>query len=489
MGKKITVVGLGGSDASQLPLGIYRKLTSAAHLFFRTKEHPVIEELKDELPDYHAFDYLYEENDQFGDVYSKIVESLYKEAEDKEIVYAVPGHPLVAEQTVQLLLQNGEQKGFRVHIAGGQSFLDATFTALQIDPIDGFQMVDGLTMQREQLNFKQHLIICQVYDQMVASEVKLTLMEELPDDYEVSIVTGAGSSGQTILKVPLFELDRVTTVNNLTSVYVPPVRDERILNHQFSALRSVIAELRGPNGCPWDLKQTHKSLKKYLIEECYELIEAIDEEDDDHVVEELGDVLLQVMLHSQIGSDEGIFSIDDVIRTLTDKMIRRHPHVFSNTVVTGSEEVLSNWEQIKRAEKESDEKESILKSVAGSLPALSKAYHIQKKAAKVGFDWDDVESAWDKVREEIQEFKDELTDSDSEQEKILAEFGDILFAFVNIGRFYGIEPEEALTSTNHKFKRRFEFIEKKANEQNSSLEEMALEEMDSFWNEAKRKGL
>jgi len=314
-------------------------------------------------------------------------------------------------------------------------------------------------------------------------------MEELPDDYEVSIVTGAGSSAQMILKVPLFELDRVTTVNNLTSVYVPPVQDEHMLNHQFSALRAVIAELRGPNGCPWDLKQTHKSLKKYLIEECYELNEAIEEDDDDHVVEELGDVLLQVMLHSQIGADDGIFSIDDVIRTLTEKMIRRHPHVFSNKSVTGTEEVLSNWEQIKRAEKESGEKESILKSVAGSLPALSKAYHIQKKAAKAGFDWDDVESAWNKVREEIQEFKDEVTKSDSDQEKILAEFGDILFAFVNIGRFHGIEPEEALSATNHKFKRRFEFIEKKANEQNSSLEEMSLEEMDSYWDEAKQKGL
>jgi tetrapyrrole methylase family protein/MazG family protein len=489
MAKKITVVGLGGSDASHLPLGVYRKLTSASHLFLRTKEHPVVNELRAELPDFRTFDHLYEKNDKFGDVYAEIELELYKEAEDKEIIYAVPGHPLVAEQTVQLLLQNGGQRGYEIHIAGGQSFLDATFTALQIDPIDGFQMVDGLTMKREQLNFRQHLIICQVYDQMVASEVKLTLMEDLPDDYEVKIITAAGSSEQKIVKVPLFELDRVTSVNNLTSVYVPPVEDESILNHQFSALRAVIAELRGPNGCPWDLKQTHQSLKKYLIEECYELIEAIDEEDDEHVVEELGDVLLQVMLHSQIGSDDGMFSVDDVIRTLTEKMIRRHPHVFSTAVVSGTDEVLSNWQEIKRAEKGSGEKESLLKSIAGSLPALSKAYHIQKKAAKVGFDWDHAESAWEKVQEEMQEFKAETAENHADQTKILAEFGDILFALVNIGRFYGVEPEEALSATNHKFKRRFEYIEKKADELNLNLEQMSLEEMDSYWDEAKSKGL
>lgn len=487
MARKITVVGLGGSDASHMPLGVYRRLTSATALYLRTKEHPVVAELGAELPGYVSFDSVYEENSQFGDVYKKIEEELYKEANDRDIVYAVPGHPLVAEQTVQYLLQNGRKRGYEVEIAGGQSFLDPTFTALGIDPIDGFQMVDGLTMKREQLNYRQHLIICQVYDQMVASEVKLTLMEDLPDEYEVMIVTAAGGRDEKIVKVPLYELDRAAAVDNLTSVYVPPIKEEEQLNHQFQTLRSVIAELRGPNGCPWDKKQTHSSLKRYLIEECYELIEAIDEEDDDHMVEELGDVLLQVMLHAQIGSDEGMFSIDDVIRTLTDKMIRRHPHVFGTAEARDEGEVLASWQEIKRAEKGSQQKEPFLKSVAASLPALSKAFHLQKKAAKAGFDWDDVNPAWDKVQEEIQEFKHEAKGADSK--KVLEEFGDILFALVNIGRFYDVEPETALTSTNHKFTRRFEYIEKRAEELNKPLEDMSLEEMDSYWNEAKQKGL
>lgn len=269
-------------------------------------------------------------------------------------------------------------------------------------------------MKREQLNYRQHLIICQVYDQMVASEVKLTLMEDLPDEYEVMIVTAAGGRDEKIVKVPLYELDRAAAVDNLTSVYVPPIKEEEQLNHQFQTLRSVIAELRGPNGCPWDKKQTHSSLKRYLIEECYELIEAIDEEDDDHMVEELGDVLLQVMLHAQIGSDEGMFSIDDVIRTLTDKMIRRHPHVFGTAEVRDEGEVLANWQEIKRAEKGSQQKEPFLKSVAASLPALSKAFHLQKKRLRQALT-DDVNPAWDKVQEEIQEFKHESKESDSKK--------------------------------------------------------------------------
>lgn len=484
MAKQITIVGLGAGDLDQLPFGVYKIMTKAENLFLRTKEHPIIEELSSEIS-FEAFDWIYEENNDFDEVYRKIADALLEKAANANIVFAVPGHPLVAEKTVQLLLTEGRQKGYTIRIKGGQSFLDSTFQALEIDPIEGFQLVDALTLKSEELQLNGHVIITQVYDQMVASDVKLTLMEQLPDDYKVKIVTAAGSSQQLIKEVLLYELDRETSVNNLTSVYIPPVENNEILHHQFTSLRQIIAQLRGPNGCPWDKEQTHLSLKRYLIEECYELLEAIEEEDIDHIVEELGDVLLQVVLHAQIGEDDGMFSIDDVIKGIADKMVRRHPHVFGETTVQGTEEVLSNWDEIKRKEKDSTRKESILDSVSAALPALSKAFHLQKKAAKVGFDWPTIDGTWEKVKEEIKEFEDELV-SNNDEHLLMKEFGDVLFALVNVGRHYKIEPEEALSSTNKKFYDRFRYIEKKAAEHQRELQDMTLEEMDEYWNEAKK---
>ncbi|MGI2746903.1 MazG nucleotide pyrophosphohydrolase domain-containing protein, partial [Bacillus cytotoxicus] len=321
----ITVLGLGAGELDQLTMGVYKKIKEASHMYVRTKEHPVIEELEKEGIQYTAFDHIYEAHDTFEIVYETIVKELLEKAQNTEIIYAVPGHPLVAERTVQLLLEKGKQEQVEIRIEGGQSFLDPMFSSLKIDPIEGFQFVDATSFERGQLELRHHLIFCQVYDVFVASDVKLTLMEMLPDEYEVYIVTAAGTSFEEVKKVPLYMLDHETRLNNLTSVYVPPVKERKVLYQQFDVLREIIAELRGPNGCPWDKKQTHQSLKKYLIEEAYEVLEAIDEEDDDHLVEELGDVLLQVMLHAQIGEDEGWFSIDDIIQTLSEKMVRRHP--------------------------------------------------------------------------------------------------------------------------------------------------------------------
>ncbi|TXC85011.1 nucleoside triphosphate pyrophosphohydrolase [Metabacillus litoralis] len=484
MAKKITIVGLGAGDLNQLPFGVYQLLTKAEALYLRTKEHPVIEELTNELT-FESFDSIYEQNDDFDSVYATIVNVLLEKAENDDIVYAVPGHPLVAEKTVQILLTEGRQKGFTISLEGGQSFLDATFQALEVDPIEGFQLVDALGLESAKLQLKGHVVITQVYDQMIASDVKLTLMEQLPDDYKVVIVTAAGSNAQILKEVELFELDRETTVNNLTSVYIPPVKDDTLLNHQFDAFRQVVAELRGPNGCPWDKEQTHSSLKKYLIEECYELLEAIEKDDIDHIIEELGDVLLQVVLHAQIGEDDGMFSMDDVIKGINEKMIRRHPHVFGETNVSDTEEVLVNWDEIKKAEKGTENEQSILDSVAKTLPALSKAYHLQKKAAKVGFDWPTIDGAWLKVKEEISELEEEFSKK-GDNPLLSKEYGDLLFALVNVGRHYKVEPEEALTSTITKFYDRFHYIEKKAKENKKELHNMSLEEMDTYWNEAKK---
>jgi tetrapyrrole methylase family protein / MazG family protein len=488
MGKKIEILGLGAGDLEQLPLGVYRKLTQAAHVYLRTKEHPVVTELEQEGFSFTSFDSIYEKHDQFEHVYEEIVQTLLERTNSGDVLYAVPGHPLVAERTVQLLLEYSTASGVEIIIGGGQSFIDSLFQALKIDPIEGFQLLDGTALTSSELEIKQHIMIGQVYDQFVASNVKLTLMERLPDDYEVFIVTAAGSRSESIRKVPLYELDREVSLDNLTTVYVPPVREEQLLVREFSRLKEIIAVLRGPNGCPWDKEQTHESLKRYLIEETYEVIEAINSGDIDNLIEELGDVLLQVMLHAQIGEDEGYFSIDEVIGVLTEKMIRRHPHVFGDRKAEDADTVVRNWQEIK-AEEKGVKETSLLDGVPKSLPNLIRAYEIQKKAAKVGFDWQEIKPAIEKVKEELQEFEDELTEKHEDMQLAKEEFGDLLFAFVNVARFLEIHPEEAILETNEKFIRRFHYIEARVKESGKSFEQHTLEELDRFWDEAKIKGL
>jgi tetrapyrrole methylase family protein / MazG family protein len=485
MSRHIKVIGLGAGDIDQLSLGIYKTMKNTKCLFLRTKEHPVISELENEGINFISFDDVYEQNDQFEEVYEEITNRLFSAATQEDIVYAVPGHPLVAERTVQLLLEKGPSQNIHVTIGGGQSFIDALFAAIKADPIEGFQLLDGTDIKRDDIHTNQHIVIGQVYDAMVASDVKLTLMEKYQDDYMITIVTAAGSSDEKLKQVPLFELDRQVEMNNLTSVYVPPMKE--MLPQEFTSLRSIIAELRGPNGCPWDKEQTHLSLKKYLIEEAYELLEAIEEDDIDHIIEELGDILLQVMLHSQIGEDDGMFSINDVIKSISEKMIRRHPHVFGNAKANNVEDVMENWSKIKTQEKGREPKTSIMEEVNKGLPAIIRAYEFQKKASKLGFDWDKAEKAWEKVLEEIEEFQAELTKKDRRNQ--LSEYGDLLFAMVNVGRLLSIYPEEALEMANQKFSRRFGYIEKQVTKSGKSFHEFSLDELDHYWDEAKKAGL
>ncbi|WP_080871809.1 nucleoside triphosphate pyrophosphohydrolase [Oceanobacillus timonensis] len=483
--KQIEVIGLGAGDLEQLPLGIYRKLKQIKQpIYARTSDHPVVQELEAEGVSFTSFDHLYEEEAQFEKVYERITEKLIGTAKtsDEPLVYAVPGHPMLAEKTVQLLL---EQQEVDISIAGGQSYLDDLFTAMQIDPIEGFQFVDGTDFQRSQLQLQQHLFVCQVYDAFIASEVKLTLLEDLPPDYDIYIVDAAGSSAEKIKKIPLEELDHRMEISNLTTLYIPPV-PEKNLHHTFPFLREVMAVLRGPDGCPWDKKQTHESLRYHTIEEVYELIEAIDEEDDDHIVEELGDLLMHVLLHSQIGEDNGYFTIDDVIQSISDKMIYRHPHVFQSAVADTEEAVLENWEELKKQEKGKD-RESVLDGVPTYLPALTKAYKLTSKAGRVGFEWEHVGEVWDKLKEEIEEVIEAVQEKDKTD--VEEELGDVLFVLANISRYYKVHPEVALERANRKFSSRFQYIEKKLLENNQTPQTVSLQEMDAYWEEAKKAKL
>jgi len=483
----IHVIGLGAGDLDQLPLGIYKKLKQTEKLHVRTANHPVLNELEQEGISFSSFDAVYEKHDTFEPVYAEIADTLIGLAHEQEVVYAVPGHPLVAEQTVQNLIEAEKNGKCRLSIEGGHSFLDALFGALRIDPIEGFQLVDGTEMKSDHLNMTQHILIAQVYDSFSASEVKLTLMEKYPDDYPVTIVTAAGSESELLRTVPLYELDHSTEVNNLTTVYVPPAKDRMQRLREWQTFRDIIAVLRSPEGCPWDREQTHESLSPYLIEEAHELLQAIREEDDEAMAEELGDVLLQIFLHAQIGQDNGYFQLEDILEAVSAKMIRRHPHVFGDVDVSGSEDVLANWQAIKAEEKPAAA--SLLEGQERFSSSLMTSYNYQKKAAKVGFSWPDAEGAWEKFQEELKEFQAEVAKGSKDRQ--LDELGDLLFTLVNIARFFDLSPEEAMLHANQKFQQRFSYVEKRVNEGTGNFSDYTLEQLDQFWNEAKvmaRKG-
>lgn len=247
-------------------------------------------------------------------------------------------------------------------------------------------------------------------------------------------------------------------------------------------LEEIVALLRAPGGCPWDAEQTHESSRRDFLEEAYEVAEAIDEGDPEHLKEELGDVLLQVVFHAQMEKEAGRFNLDDAADGVCKKLIYRHPHVFGEVEVSGSEQVLENWDKLKRKEKGQDTHTDALNSVARSLPALWRAEKVQKKARKAGFDWDDAAGPMDKLQEELDELKAAMAGNGNIEE----ELGDLLFAAVNLARFVKVDCEGALTSATDKFIRRFARVEQLANEQSSAMENMSLEELDKLWGLAKQ---
>lgn len=251
-------------------------------------------------------------------------------------------------------------------------------------------------------------------------------------------------------------------------------------------LEEIATILRGENGCAWDREQTYESLKPYLIEEAYEVCEAIEKKDSENLREELGDLLYQVYAHAQIAREEGRFNIDDVARAIAEKLIHRHPHVFGNETASTAQEVIERWEKIKKKEKAG--RESILDGVPAQLPSLLKAYRVQQKTSRLGFDWETIDGAAKKLDEEVAEFKEALSrNAGTDRAAIEGEIGDILFSIVNISRFAGVNPEDALGRTVEKVMRRFKFIEHEAAARGAKIEEMSLEEMDALWEEAKRR--
>jgi tetrapyrrole methylase family protein / MazG family protein len=474
----ITIIGLGPGSPEQITLEAWRALEGASEVYLRTLHHPVVEALP-HGPTYRSFDPLYEGSDSFSELYETMAQQIVALAERPEgVIYAVPGHPTMGETTVRRALELAAERGVPSRLIAGLSFLEPTITALGIDPFDGLQISDATLLalrHHPSLDPDVAALVVQVYNRQLASEVKLTLMSLYHDDHAIRLVRAAGTPAETVRDLPLHALDRQEDLDHLSSVYLPPLDKPG----SVSRFQDVVARLRAPDGCPWDREQTHQTLRTHLLEETYEVLDALDADDMDKLREELGDLMLQILMHAQIATEDGDFNLIDAMQHTIEKLIRRHPHVFGGETVQDADEVLRHWEQIKRQER-GEQFASLLSGISRALPSLSQALEMQRRAARVGFDWGSVEPVEAKVAEEIEEFR-----LAPDPERRSAEFGDLLFSLVNLARWHAIDPESALRQANQRFARRFEVIERHAAEAGRPLEEMTLEEMDRLWNEAK----
>lgn len=479
----ITIVGLGPGAFGLLTVETLDKLKKAETLLLRTAKHPTVAALTAQGVSFATYDYLYEEKACFQEVYESIAADCIKRAENgQHVVYAVPGSPLVAEKSVLMIRDLAAAANIPLTILPGMSFLETLYTRLNVDPIEGITVVDAADLGAFGYDVNTALIVTQVYNRQVASDAKLALMERYGDDYEITLVRNVGLPDEDIRQIPLYELDRQSVIDHLTSVYVPK---HNAVSREFSLepLLDIMKTLRSPGGCVWDIEQTHSSLRRYFVEEVYEVLEAIDLKDSDKLREELGDLLLQIVFHARVAEESGIFSMQDVIDEVSEKMVRRHPHVFGQVSVRDAAEVVVNWEAIKKREK-AYERNSVLDGIPKGLPALMRAFKLQVKAHKVGFDWDDIEPVWEKVEEELTELREAVQNNNLSD--IEGELGDVVFAVVNLARFLGVEAETALNVTNNKFIRRFQYIEEKIADQGLKWDKLTLKELDGMWNKAKQ---
>ena len=480
---KITIVGLGPGSFGFITVETLEMLKSAKPLLLRTAKHPTVVDMMARGIEFTSYDYMYEEKDSFEEVYNAIAsDCLVKAASCENLVYAVPGSPLVAERTVILIRQLAMEQGVTVNILPGMSFLEVLYTRLAIDPIDGLTVVDAADVTSLPHDLATALVVTQVYNAHIASEVKLALMEYYPDDYAVVVVQNLGLPDEKILSMPLFELDRIAGIDHLTSLYVP--HKPALERFTLDPIVNIMATLRSKEGCVWDIEQTHTSLRRYLVEEVYEVLETIDLQQGDKLCEELGDLLLQIVFHARIAEESKVFTMQQVVDVITEKMVRRHPHVFGDITVRDAGEVLLNWDAIKKQEYGS-ERLSVLDGIPKGLPSLMRAYKLQAKAAKVGFDWDTIGPVWDKIQEELTELKSACTQG--KMPEIEGELGDVLFSVVNLARFLKIDAEVALNVTNNKFIRRFSHIEKTVQDNDLKWEKLGLKELDMLWEQAKNQ--
>jgi tetrapyrrole methylase family protein/MazG family protein len=476
----ITLLGLGPGNPAQLTREAWDVLASAEEVTLRTRQHPSVQGLPPGLKVF-SFDKIYESGETFEQVYAAIVEKVLELGERPQgVIYAVPGDPFVAEATSPEIARRARNSAIPLRIVNGISFLEPIFAALGLDPYPRLSLVDAIALSQAHIAaFPPDIpvLIAQIYSQMIAAEVKVTLNTVYPDEHSVRLIHAAGTSNEIVEEIPLYEIDRSQHTGLLTALYVPPLAEGK----SFEAFQEIVARLRAPDGCPWDREQTHQSLRPHLLEESYEALAALDSNDPAKMVEEFGDLLLQIVLNAQIASEEGNFTMAKVIKGICDKIVRRHPHVFGDMQLNSVKGVLKNWDKIK-AEERKGEKEAHgpLDGVPLALPALTQAQEYQDRVARVGFDWPEIPGVLEKIKEEIGEVQEAV-----DEKEFTAELGDLFFALVNLARWKNVDAESALRGTNIRFKERFTYIENKSRTQGKNLSDMTIEEMEILWQEAK----
>lgn len=481
MKQKITIVGLGPGSEDCFTLGALKALQQAENVLLRTEVHGIVPFLRAQGIMYTSMDDIYQSSENFDDVYDAMLRRVMEMSQQGEVAVGVPGHPLIGERLTFELLRRLDPEIYDINIIPGISNADALLALVQKGGVEGLKILTAPEVVEDLINVRLATVVINIYDALIAGDVKLLLLRFYPPDLEVFLCWQDRDGKMEYKGVPLHQLDRQQCYDHTTCLYLPPLKLEQLESFDMNHLKEIMEILRSPHGCPWDREQTHESLKRYLIEETYEVMESIDKQDEDKLMEELGDVLLQVVFHGQIARERGAFDIFDVITRICRKMIERHTHIFGDVIAENAQQVIANWEDLKKQEKGLVTHTQVLRDIPSILPALMRSYKVQEKAALVGFDWDSVEGAMLKLEEELAELKEAYTGGDDN--KIREEIGDLLFAAVNVARFLKVDPELALVDTIEKFIARFEYIEKNSKR---PLKEMTLEEMDELWNQAKR---
>ena len=458
------------STPETLTLSAWKAIETAPMLYLQTKEHPSARPVIEAGLSFVSMDDLYADASDYDELNAAIADRL---TSGGSAVYAVMGGGCFEQ--FPWIRAACEKRGFQLIQLPGVPYYQAAFPEAEQGQV---ATANGLP---QSIDTDVPLYVSELDNPLLAGEVKLKLQRFYPDDYPVMLAVQASDGTYARRTVPLYALDREKGFFASTVLYVPALPFEKKQTYGYEDLLLVLRRLRAPDGCPWDREQTHESLKKDLREECYELIDAIDEGSDEHMVEECGDLLMSVLFHPIIGEEQGRFDDRDVTTEIVRKLIYRHPHVFGSVHVSSTEEVLKNWDALKQKEKGQQTVTDTLKSVPRSFPALLRCEKVQKKARKVGFDFDTAADAFYKIGEETEELRSAMAEGKGMEK----EMGDLLFAAMNVCRLLGFDGEETLHRATDKFIDRFERMEKNIENAGKKLSEMTLSEMDEYWEAAK----
>lgn len=479
--ERLTIVSLGTGAELFLTRGAEHALREAKKLVLRTERHPMKSFLEKNHIAFETLDGLYDECEDFDAFNQAAAVKLLALCQESPVCYAVSD---ASFDTTVAAIQRLKPRGAEVVILPGVSHAERCMALVEAHQ-DAVRLYTASSFLHARVSPQEDLLLMELHSRECAGDCKLKLLDLLPEETSVVFITGNEKNGELKKNcIPLYELDRQKAYDHLTAAYVPCVALLERTRFDMDDLMQVVARLRAPDGCPWDREQTHETLLKDLLEESYEFIQAVRDNDIDHMYDELGDVLLQVAMHAQIAQQYGEFTINDVTSAIAGKMIERHTHVFGNVQADTSEQVVDNWEALKRKQRGIQSHADAMDDVSTGLSTLLRAAKVQKKARKVGFDFDDALHALEKVHEEADEVKQNLENGEDPEE----ELGDLFFSAVNVSRLCGKDADMALFAATNKFISRFRAMENAIKRAGKCLEDLTLSEMDVYWNAGKQGG-